>query len=170
MRTLNQFAETTSGVVYIHSSPAALCPHVEWALAGVLDSAPGLAWHAQPAAPGSLRAETNWVGPVGSGGRLASALREWPLLRFEVTEDPSEGLDGERFSHAPGLGLWRGNTSANGDIVLGEQRLRAMIARNSQSLAADLDAALGAAWDEELEEFRGGGYGAEITWLGRHVG
>lgn len=170
MRSMNQFADATSGVVYIHSSPAALCPHVEWALAGVLDAAPGLTWTSQPAAAGSLRAETEWAGPVGSGARLAAALREWPLLRFEVTEDPSEGVDGERFSHVPGLGMWHGNTSASGDIVLGEQRLRAILANGPRNLAADLERALGAAWDAELEEFRGGGDGAEITWLNRHVG
>lgn len=170
MRSLNQFADMTSGVVYIHSSPAALCPHVEWALAGVLDAVPGLAWNAQPASPGSLRAETNWTGPVGSAARLAGALREWPRLRFEVTEDPSEGVDGERYSHVPGLGLWRGNTSANGDVVLGEQRLRAMIEGGSRNLAADLADALGAAWDEELELYRRGGDGAEVTWLARRVG
>lgn len=170
MRSLNQFADATSGVVYIHSSPAALCPHVEWALAGVLETAPGLVWHAQPAAPGALRAETNWVGPVGTGQAFAAALRQWPQLRFEVTEDPSEGVDGERFSHVPGLGLWRGSTSANGDVILGEQRIRALMEGGSHSLAAALDDALGTEWDESLEEFRGGGYGAAVTWLGKRVG
>lgn len=170
MRVLNQFADATTGVVYVHSSPAALCPHVEWALAGVLAVAPGLTWTSQPAAPGSLRAEASWTGPVGSGVRIAGALREWPMLRFEVTEDPSEGVDGERFSYTPGLGLWRGGTSACGDIVIGEQRLRAMMASGSRTLASDLDWALGAPWDEELEQFRGCGEGAEITWLSRDVG
>ncbi len=170
MRTLNQFAESTSGVVYIHSSPAALCPHIEWALTGVLGSAPALAWTAQPAAPGLLRAEAEWTGPVGSGARMAGALREWSMLRFEVTEDASEGVDGERFSHVPGLGLWRGSTSANGDVMLGEQRLRAMLAAGADSLASALETALGTAWDDALEEFRGGGEGGQVTWLGRHVG
>ena len=45
----------------------------------------------QPAMPGQLRAVTNWVGPVGTGARLANALRQWSVLRFEVTEDPSPG-------------------------------------------------------------------------------
>ena len=27
---------TTRGVLYVHSAPRALCPHVEWAIAGVL--------------------------------------------------------------------------------------------------------------------------------------
>ena len=26
----------TSGVVYVHSSPSAVCPHVEWAISGTL--------------------------------------------------------------------------------------------------------------------------------------
>ena len=58
--------------------------------------------------PGQLRAITNWVGPVGTGGRLANALRSWSVLRFEVTEDPSAGVDGHRFCHTPQLGLWSG--------------------------------------------------------------
>ncbi len=167
-----QFAAETTGVVYVHSSPAAVCPHVEWALSAVLDSRAGLKWTAQPPAPGQLRAICSWAGPVGTGGRLASALRAWPVLRFEVTEDPSEGVDGERFSHVPGLGLWRATTSANGDVVLGEQRLRALMtsALDSDRLAADLDSALGAAWDEALEPFRSGGAGCEVTWLHRSVG
>lgn len=170
MRTLNQFADATTGVVYVHSSPAALCPHVEWALTGVLGSAPNLSWSPQPAAPGTLRTEVVWTGPVGSGGRLAGALREWPMLRFEITEDPSEGVDGERFSHVPGLGLWRGSTSANGDVVLGEQRLRALLDSGADSLAAELETALGTAWDDALEGYRGCAETADIALLGRDVG
>jgi hypothetical protein len=165
-------AAGTTGVVYVHSSPAAVCPHVEWALSATLDARAKLAWTAQDAAPGQLRAAASWVGPVGSGARLATALRAWPMLRFEVTEDPSEGVDGERFSHVPALGLWRASTSANGDVVLGEQRLRALVAadRSSDGLAAELDSALGTAWDEALEPFRASGDGAEVTSLRRTAG
>jgi hypothetical protein len=166
-----QFADRTTGVVYVHSSPAAVCPHVEWALSGTLDSRAGLKWTAQPSAPGLLRSTCSWAGPVGTGARLAKALRAWPVLRFEVTEDPSDGVDGERFSHVPGLGLWRGSTSANGDVVLGEMRLRTMMAAGAgEHLAAELDSALGTAWDEALEPFRSGGEGCEVTWLHRSVG
>lgn len=170
MRALNQFADATTGVVYVHSSPAALCPHVEWALASALESRANLKWTAQPATDGLLRATSNWVGPVGTGARIANALRSWPLLRFEVTEDASEGVDGERFSFVPGLGLWRGSMSANGDVIVGEMRLRAMLAAGQDSLAAELDTALGTAWDDALEPYRSGGEGAEVTWLRRDVG
>lgn len=97
MRASNQFADVTSGVVYVHASPAAVCPHVEWALSSTLHAKANLVWTPQPAMPGQLRAVTNWVGPVGTGGRLANALRSWSVLRFEVTEDPSPGVDGQRF-------------------------------------------------------------------------
>ncbi len=119
MRASNQFADAATGVVYIHSSPAAVCPHIEWALAATLDSRPDPTWIGQPADPGLLRTTVNWTGPVGTAARLVDALRVWQMLRFEVTEDPSEGVDGERYSYAPGLGLWRGNTSANGDVTVG---------------------------------------------------
>jgi hypothetical protein len=177
VRASSQFADATAGVVYIHSSPAALCPHIEWALASALGAPAKLRWTAQPAAAGQLRATSDWVGPVGTAARIAQALRSWPVLRFEVTEDPSEGVDGERYSFVPALGLWHGSTSANGDVTIGEMRLRVMLqtAReldkySGYDLAAELDRALGTAWDEDLEVYRCGSEGAEITWLRRDVG
>ncbi|WP_067697175.1 DUF3145 domain-containing protein [Nocardia jejuensis] len=177
MRVSSQFAEATSGVVYIHASPAALCPHIEWALTSTLKAPSKLRWTSQPAAAGSLRATTDWYGPVGTGGRIAKALRDWPILCFEITEDPSEGVDGQRYSFVPGLGLWHGATSANGDVMVGEMRLRAIVAEardrgrsSAQDIAAEIDSALGTAWDDELEPYRLGGEGAEVTWLRRDVG
>ncbi|MBS4730135.1 DUF3145 domain-containing protein [Mycobacterium sp. SM1] len=166
----NQCAEVTSGVVYIHASPAAVCPHVEWALSSTLQAKANLEWTPQPAMPGQLRAVTNWVGPVGTGARLANALRSWSVLRFEVTEDPSPGVDGQRFSHTPQLGLWSASTSANGDIVVSENRLRAMMAQGPDVLAAELDSVLGTAWDEALEAYRDGGDAGQASWLSRSVG
>lgn len=172
MRNLNQFADITTGVVYIHSSPTALCPHVEWALSSTLDARANLKWSAQEAEAGLQRATVDWAGPVGTGARLAGALREWSALRFEITENPSEGVDGERFCHVPGLGLWRGGMSANGDVVLGEMQLRCLLDRHGDttSLRRALDLAMGTAWDAELEAYRMGGAGAEVTWLQQRVG
>ncbi|MGK2879514.1 MAG: DUF3145 domain-containing protein [Mycobacterium sp.] len=168
---LNQFADSATGVVYIHASPAAVCPHVEWALSSTLNSKANLKWTSQPAMPGQLRAVTNWVGPVGTGAQLANALRSWSVLRFEVTEDPSEGVDGQRFCHTPQLGLWSGAMSANGDVMVGEMRLRALMAAGADVLVAEIDTVLGTAWDEALEPCRNGGeIGGEVTWLSRGVG
>jgi hypothetical protein len=168
MRASNQFADATTGVVYVHSSPAAVCPHIEWALASTLDSRPDLTWTGQPAGEGQLRTSVEWTGPVGTAARLVEALRVWPMLRFEITENPSEGVDGERYSYAPQLGLWRGNTSANGDVVIGEMRLRAMLA--SADVEGEIHRCLGTAWDDELEPYRSGDDGAQVTWLRRDVG
>ncbi|BDT95131.1 hypothetical protein IFM12275_51070 [Nocardia sputorum] len=177
VRASSQFADATAGVVYIHSSPAALCPHVEWALTSALGAPAKLRWTAQPA-DGQLRATSEWIGPVGTASKIAQSLRSWPVLRFEVTEDPSDGVDGERYSFVPGLGLWHGSTSANGDVMIGEMRLRAMLQATRElgkysayDLAAEIDRALGTAWDEDLEIYRyGTESGAEVTWLRRDVG
>ena len=156
---------STRGVVYVHSSPSAVTPHVEWAISGVLDARVVLDWSAQDAAPGQKRAECAWAGPVGTGARLAAALRAWSMLRFEVTEDPSAGTDGERFTHVPALGLWHGRTSANGDIVIGEDQVRT--AMRGADLAHRLDDLLGTRWDDALEPFRFAGDGASVGWLHR---
>lgn len=91
------------------------------------------------------------------------------MLRFEVTEDPSPGVDGQRFCHVPGLGLWSACTSANGDIVVSEDQLRALAAeaRTPETFSYRVDQLLGAAWDAELEPFRHAGDGAPVIWLHR---
>ena len=158
----------TSGVVYVHSSPSAVCPHVEWAISGTLGVRADLKWTAQPAAPGQLRAECAWTADAGTGGKLSSALRAWPMLRFEVTEEPSPGVDGERFCYAPGLGLWRARTSANGDIVVNEDQLRSLVGNRSvEAIAHRVSELVGSAWDDALEPFRRAGDGAPVTWLHR---
>src|SRR4051794_9956391 len=78
---------TTRGVVYVHAAPSALCPHVEWAVGGALGMPVTLDWTPQPAAPGMFRAELSWQAKPGTGAALASALRDWMHLRFEVTEE-----------------------------------------------------------------------------------
>jgi hypothetical protein len=157
---------TTGGVLFVHSCPPALCPHVEWAVAAELGTRVRLTWTEQPCSPGTLRAETGWRGRPGTAGRLAAALRGWTVLRFEVTEEPSRGLDGERYSATPDLGTWRGTVGATGDVQVGEDRIRELLATTSgPQLAQALDRVLGSAWDAELEPFREAGEGAPVTWL-----
>ena len=156
----------SAGVLYVHSCPPVLCPHVEWAVAAELGTRARMEWSDQPAAPGQLRAEINWRGRPGTAGRLAAALRGWTLLRYEVTEEPSAGVDGERYAVTPTLGVFRASMSANGDIMVGEDRLRALLATASgPQLSQGIDMLLGSAWDAELEAFREAGEGAPVTWL-----
>jgi hypothetical protein len=156
----------SAGVLYVHSCPPALCPHVEWAVAAELGTRARMEWSDQPAAPGQLRAEINWRGRPGTAGRLAAALRGWTLLRYEVTEEPSPGIDGERYAVTPTLGVFRSSTSVNGDLLIGEDRLRTLLASaTGPQLAQGLDRLLGSAWDDELEPYREAGDGAPVTWL-----
>jgi hypothetical protein len=113
------------GVLQVHSVPPALSPHVEWAVAGVLGMRVSLPWVDQPASPGSLRAELDWQGRPGTSATITSALAEWNRLRFEVTEEASPGCDAVRYSHTPSLGTFSAVTSASGDILVSEGRLRA---------------------------------------------
>jgi hypothetical protein len=155
------------GVVYVHSTPLAVCAHVEWAIARVLAAPVSLRWTLQPVEPGTRRAESTWSGREGTGGELAAALRQWPMIRFEVTEESSPGVDGQRYMYVPGRGLFSSTMSANGDVLVGEDRLRALMAaaRGPEGLAHALDKALGTAWDAELEPYRYAGDGAPVTWL-----
>ncbi|GGJ76239.1 hypothetical protein GCM10010123_02770 [Pilimelia anulata] len=158
---------STRGVVYVHSTPVAVRPHVEWAIARVLETPVRLEWTGQPVDPGAHRAECGWTGRPGTGAQLAGALRQWPMLRYEVTEEPSPGCDGERFMHVPNRGLFHAPTNAAGDIHLGEHRLRSLLAgaRGPEALAHALERALGTAWDHELEPYRYAGDGAPVTVL-----
>ena len=157
----------TRGVVYVHSSPLAVCPHVEWALARVFGAPVHLDWAPQPAEPSARRAERPWSGSAGTAGELAAALRQWPMLRFEVTEDPSPGYDGERFMFVPSRGLFRATMGAAGDVQLGEHRLRALMAeaRGPEALAHALDVAMGTPWDDELEPYRYAADGPPMTLM-----
>jgi hypothetical protein len=156
------------GVVYVHSAPPALCPHVEWAVAGVLGVPVTFPWVNQPAAPGMMRAELGWQGKPGAAGAITSALTGWNRLRFEVTEEASEGCDGVRHSYTPSLGTFTAVTGGNGDILIPETRLRAAMMRASQGGGCLEDALrhlLGEPWDDELEPFRYAGEGAPVRWL-----
>jgi hypothetical protein len=158
----------TRGVVFIHSTPAALCPHITWALESLLGTRVHLDWTTQPAGANLMRTELSWAGEQGTGAKIASALRGWENLRYEVTEDPSPGADGSRWSHTPRLGIHHTWISASGDAVVNEDRLREVLilAQGSPEAVAEmLEELLGTDWDDELEPFRYAGDGAPVRWL-----
>jgi hypothetical protein len=113
------------GVLQVHSAPPALGPHIEWAVAGVLGVPVRLPWVDQPASPGTQRAELDWQGRPGASAAITSALAAWNRVRFEVSEEASPGCDAVRYSHTPSLGTFAAVTSASGDILVPEGRLRA---------------------------------------------
>ena len=162
----------TRGVLFVHSTPPALCPHIEWALGTALGQEVHLQWSDQGAAPGLVRCEFAWVGPIGSGARLASALRGWEHLRYEVTEEPTASADGGRWCHTPSLGVFHSQMDTAGNVVVSEDRVRAALesASTLDELREALELALGQAWDDELEPLRHAGAGAPVRWLNNRVG
>ena len=108
----------------------------------------------------TVRASLTWQAKPGTAGAITSALAGWNRLRFEVTEDSSPGCDGVRYCYTPDLGTFTAVTSANGDILIPEGRLRAAMSLagaagpgRSSALEDQLTRLLGTAWDSELEPF-----------------
>ena len=119
---------TTRGVLYIHSAPSALCPHIEWAVGGVFGMPVRVDWIPQPIERACYRTEYSWTGPCGIAARLASALKGWQRIRFEVTEEATSGTEGERYSYTPTLGIFHAITGIHGDIMIPEDRIKHAIA------------------------------------------
>jgi hypothetical protein len=160
--------QATRGVIYVHSAPSALCPHIEWALGGVLGNAVNLEWTPQTAQAGTYRAEYSWLGEAGTAASIASAVRGWNHLRFEITEEPTSSTEGSRYSFTPDLGVFHAVTGVHGDIMIPEDRLKAAVVKaalGEATLEIEIDRLLGKPWDDELETFRHAGDGAPVRWL-----
>lgn len=157
----------TRGVVFIHSCPRALSSHVEWALSEILGTEVSLDWVSQPVTPNSVRSELSWVGEQDLSSKIASTLHGFAQLRFEITEEPSNGLDGQRIASTPSLGLWRITMGAFGEHYVGEEKLRAALNHSEQqgTIQDTIDQLLGGPWDRELEPFRYAGEGVPVRWL-----
>lgn len=165
------------GVVFVHTCTKAMSSHVKWALERVLQTSVALDFIDQPALEGALRCDYAWTGAPGTASRIATELRAFPGLRFEVTEDPVPGTDGERFSYTPELGIFRATIATNGDVMVGEEQIREMLGRSEAAsilgeefdLAEEIELLLGRPWDDELEPFRHAGDGAPVRWLNQVV-
>ncbi|NYG60720.1 hypothetical protein BJ980_003643 [Nocardioides daedukensis] len=158
----------TRGILFVHSAPSALCPHIEWAVGGVLGVAVNLEWTPQPAQSGTYRAELSWTGDAGSAAAVTSALRGWNHLRFEITEEQTVSTEGSRYSFTPELGVFHAVTGMHGDIMIPEDRLKAAVVKaalGETTVLNEIDKLLGKPWDDELETFRHAGDGAPVRWL-----
>jgi hypothetical protein len=110
----------------------------------------------------------SWQGSPGLAAALASALRGWLHLRFEVTEEPSPGHEGARYSYTPALGVFHAVIGVHGDIMIPEDRIKAAVAKatvGEVDLEKELRRLVGGPWDDELEPFRYAGEGAPVRWL-----
>lgn len=162
------YSSTTRGVVFIHSTPRALTTHIEWAIGDLLGTRVNLDWVDQPVSPGTVRSELSWVGLPDLSAKIASSLLGFPYLRFEITEEPSLGFDGQRFVSTPSLGIWRSPMGVFGESFISDEKLRTAITNATAegiSLVDAMDEVMGGPWDRELEPFRYAGEGVQVRWL-----
>jgi len=161
---------TTRGVLYVHSCPRAVVPHVEAAVAAVFETRVELLWRPQPVLTGSVRTDVAWTGPAGSAAHLVSRMKGWPELRVEVVEEPRGDVAGERFVMTPDLGIHRTAIDGLGEGLIVESRLRMLVEKSGtdlEALRSGIEAMIGADWEAELEPFRWAGEGADVRWVHR---
>lgn len=159
---------TTRGVIFIHSTPRALCAHLEWALGNVLGTKVNLEWVDQPVVNQSVRSELSWSGAPETTERLVSALLAFPKIRFEITQEPCQGFDGQRFVSTPSLGMLRTGMGVYGQALVEEDKARSAIntaIAEGKSLTEVLDDLIGGPWDRELEPFRNASEAMSVRWL-----
>lgn len=143
-----------AGLVVIHSAPTALRQHIEWGLNSLLGAPQNIFWRDQPLAPGTVRTTLEFRAPVGTASKIATALKNWHFLRFEVSELGSHG--GEIFRCTPELGIHRATVDQVGTILISEDVIQKALARFDElELRESLERSLGKEWEVALEPFRG---------------
>jgi hypothetical protein len=143
-----------AGLVVIHSAPTALRQHIEWGLNSLLGAPQNIFWRDQPLAPGTVRTTLEFRAPLGTASKIATALKNWHYLRFEVSELGTHG--GEIFRCTPDLGIHRATVDAVGTILVSEDVIRKALAHfDDIEIRENLERALGREWELALEPFRG---------------
>lgn len=143
-----------AGLITIHSAPSALRQHLEWGLNGLLGTPHNYVWRDQPLATGTLRMTIEFRAPAGTAAAIATALKNWHYLRFEVQELSTDG--GEYFRFTPELGIHRSLVDGSGSILISENVIRKSLQSfDDVEVRENLEAALGKEWDDALEPMRG---------------
>ena len=147
-----------AGDLRIYSAPKALIRHIQWSVSQVLGYPVELLWEEQHLQPGSLATSYQWRDIKPAASKIASTLKAWHYLRFEVREYSTIGGEGILYRCTPDLGLHQAVTSSTGDVMIHENRLVNALEHNLsyESLRTSMREILGIAWDEELESFRRG--------------
>jgi hypothetical protein len=136
------------GFLTIHSCPLALVRHVEWAVENILGQVE-ISWRSQPLAAGTQRTQVEWRSKDDVAANLASALKSWYYLRFEIQSGSNF------FKFTPELGLHRSTIDELGNILLTENQVKLAMSKTDDAMREMLDVALGTAWEVDLERFRG---------------
>jgi hypothetical protein len=145
---------SVAALVTIHSAPSALRQHIEWGINAILGQPQNYIWRDQPLAAGTIRTTLEYRGEAGLAAKIATALKNWHYLRFEVQEFGKDG--GEYFRFTPELGIHRADIDAAGSILISENVIRKALASfDDLEVRENLVIALGESWEEALEPMRG---------------
>ena len=142
------------GFLTIHSTPSALRHHIDWAIQAVLGNWVKPTWNPQPLIPGSYRTHIEFRDRQGAAAELASSLRSWHYLNFEIIENTDSG--GELFRCTPELGIHRAVVDQTGAVILSENQLGGAL-KNSldeESIREAIAELLGSSWEAELDRYR----------------
>ena len=144
------------GSLTIYSAPKSVLTHIQWSINEVLGRPHELQWNSQPLSPGCYRTQLSWNGALGTGAKLASNLRGWHYLKFEVYEAAMNGSDGSLYMFTPELGLFRSNIGPHGDIMINEHQLNSALSHSikDSEVVVEIEKMLGKQWNESLEPYR----------------
>jgi hypothetical protein len=142
------------GFLTIHSAPSALRHHIDWAIQTVLGNWIKLSWNPQPLMPGTFRTQLEFRGAQGAAAEIASALRSWHYLNFEVIEGTESG--GELFRFTPELGIHRALVDPTGAVLINENQLSAILEKtfDEEAIREGIAAIVGNSWESDLDRFR----------------
>jgi hypothetical protein len=142
------------GFLTIHSAPSALRHHIDWAIQTVLGNWIKLSWNPQPLMPGTFRTQLEFRGAQGAAAEIASALRSWHYLNFEVIEGTESG--GELFRFTPELGIHRALVDPTGAVLINENQLSAILQNSfdEEAIREGIAAIVGTSWENDLDRFR----------------
>lgn len=149
----------------IHACPSALVDSVS-----ALFSPHELCWSNQSLLVGSSRSELKINLNSLALEELVSKLIRIDGLYLDIMQQGRE--TGVWFMLAPGLGPYRAEINASGEIMLNEERIRSALdqsAGNHRELSRLLRIALGQAWDDILEPFRAARYQSNLAVINRAV-
>lgn len=150
--------------VVIFSCPLGQISSVDGLLAGAAN------WQDQSLLPGSLKTQIHLKQTATQTEDLVSSLNKLGSIHAEVI---SAGRElGTLFFLAPGLGIYRAETNQAGEILLSEDRIRAIVdgsGSNHKELQRLLRLALGQAWDDLLEPFRAANFSDNVVLFNKAV-
>lgn len=104
--------------------------------------------------PGTFRTQLEFRGAQGAAAEIASVLRSWHYLNFEVIEGSETG--GELFRFTPELGIHRAVVDQSGAVLVNENQLAVLLASafDEESIRDGVAAMLGNSWELELDRYR----------------